>query len=281
MKNFFLSLFLAAMFFVGGVAGALGSEKPAERIVSLGPVITEELYLLSSGDKLVGCTTWCRRPVAARSKAKVGNVQEINVEQVVALKPDIVLATVLTDPKAVAQLRAVGIRVVEVPNAKDFEGICQVFLTLGEITGKEEEARRIVDEARQKIKVLKQKLSGVPAVKVFVQVGANPLVTIGQESFVNDLIGSAGGVNIVKASGYVQYSREQVLLSDPDVMLISNMGFDGAKEKDSWRKFLSLKAVAANRIFIVDEYLLCSPTPVSFVETLSMVIHYLHPKAGI
>ncbi|MBF0594956.1 MAG: ABC transporter substrate-binding protein [Candidatus Omnitrophica bacterium] len=256
----------------------LAAEKPAERIISLGPVITEELYLLSSGDKLVGCTTWCKRPEAAAHKVKIGNVQEINLEAIVALKPDVVLATVLTDPRSVMKLRRLGIRVVEIPNAKDFEGLCQVFQLLGEITGRESEARQIIDRAREQVLALKKKMAGLARVRVFVQVGANPLVTIGRESFANDLIASAGGENIVTAPGYLQYSREQVLAQDPDVMFISSMGFDGAKEKNNWQQFKSLRAVSGDKVFILDEYLLCSPTPVSFVETLKTVIHYLHPQ---
>ncbi|MBF0387063.1 MAG: ABC transporter substrate-binding protein [Candidatus Omnitrophica bacterium] len=269
------------LFFILFASAAGSAEKPAQRIISLGPVITEELYLLSSGDKLVGCTTWCKRPLAAGQKPKVGNVQEINLESVIALKPDVVLATVLTDPRAVTKLRGMGIRVVEVPNARDFAGLCRVLQLLGEITGQEKEARQIIAEAREQVLALKARIKNLPKVKVFVQVGVNPLVTIGRESFANDLIESAGGENIVAQPGYLQYSREQVLASSPEVMFISSMGFDGEKEKRNWQKFGALKPVMEGRVFILDEYLLCSPTPVSFVETLKTVIRYLHPEVGI
>ncbi len=269
--------FLLSFFLV--LAGtAFAQEKPAERIISLGPVLTEEIFLLGSADKLIGTTTYCQRPEAAKQKERVGSVQDINIEKIVSLRPDLVLATVLTDPRAKEKLRSLGVRVVDVPNAKDFDGICSVFRMLGKLLGKEAKADLIIADARDKVQDLKAALGGVKKVRVFIQVGVNPLVTIGKGALINDLIESAGGVNIVTDSGYLQYSREKVLQSDPDVMLISSMGFDGEREKKNWRRFRSLRAVVEDRVFILDEYLMCSPTPVSFVGTLKTIIEYLHPE---
>lgn len=263
-------------FFLMGTAFA--QDKSVERIISLGPVLTEEIYLLGGEDKLIGTTTYCQRPEAAKQKERVGSVQDINIEKVVSLKPDLVLATVLTDPRAKATMRRLGLRVVEVPNARDFDGICEVFRMLGKELGREQAAERIINDSRAKVQALKSTLNGVKRSSVFVQVGANPLVTIGRGSFVNDLIESAGGENIVTESGYLQYSREMVIKKDPDVLLISSMGFDGERERLNWQKFRSLKAATGSRLFVVDEYLICSPTPVSFVGTLKSIIRYLHPE---
>ena len=260
---------------------ARAQEPSAERIISLGPVLTEEIYLLGGKEKLVGVTTYCTRPEAAKLKERVGSIQDINIEKVVALKPDIVLSTVLTDPRAKAKLRSLGIKVVDVPNARDFNGVCEVFRIVGQILGREKAAEGIITDARQKVAALTSMQKDVKKVSVFVQVWVNPLVTIGQGAFVNDLINMAGGMNIVAEEGYLQYSREMVLKRDPDVILISSMGFDGAREKVNWERFKSLKAVTEKRINVVDEYLLCSPTPVSFVETLRVIMGYLHPEIGV
>ncbi len=253
-------------------------EKLAERIISLGPVLTEEIYLLGGEDRLVGVTTYCTRPEAAKLKERVGSIQDINIEKVVALKPDLVLSTVLTDPRAKEKLRSLGIKVVDVPNARDFNGVCEVFKMVAQILGRDKEAEAIIAASRQKVVALTSSLKAVKKVSVFVQVGVNPLVTIGQGAFVNDLITMAGGANIVTEEGYVQYSREMVLKQAPDVILISSMGFDGAREKVNWERFSSLKVVTEKRINILDEYLLCSPTPVSFVETLKVIMGYVHPE---
>ncbi len=257
---------------------ALAQDGPVARIISLGPVLTEEIFLLGGQDRLVGVTTYCQRPAAATLKERVGSIQDINIEKVVALKPDLVLATVLTDPRAKAKLRSLGIRVVDVPNAVDFNGVCDVFRMVAGFLGKDKEAEAIIVDSRQKVAALRSKAAAAARVRVFVEVGVNPLVTIGQGAFVNDLITLAGGDNIVREHGYLQYSREIVLKRDPDVILISSMGFDGAREKTNWERFGSLKAVAGGRINILDEYLLCSPTPVSFVQTLVVIMGFLHPE---
>lgn len=269
---------LVLIFLLFFLPSALAQEGLAGRIVSLGPVLTEEIYLLGEEAKLVGVTTYCARPEAAKLKERVGSIQDINIEKVVALKPDIVLSTVLTDPRAKAKLRSLGIKVVDVPNARDFNGVCEVFKLVAQILGRDKEAGAIIAASRQKVVALTSRLEPVNKVSVFVQVGVNPLVTIGQGAFVNDLIAMAGGSNIVTEEGYLQYSREMVLKRDPDVILISSMGFDGAREKVNWERFKSLKAVTGKRIDILDEYLLCSPTPVSFVETLKVIMGYLHPE---
>jgi len=260
---------------------AWAQEKPIERIISLGPQVTEDLFLLSSGDKIIGCTIYCIRPEAAKFKEKVGSVQEVNLEKIVSLKPDVVFATKLTNPQAEAKLRALGIKVVDIPNAKNFQEICDVFLKLGQMVGQEPLARRMIAESSKKIEELKRKLRNSEKTKVFVQVGANPLVGVGKDTFAEDFIEFAGGINIVTQTGYLRYSREQVLHIDPDVIIISSMGFNGDKEEQNWEGFKSLKAIAHHRIFIIDQNLLCAPTPISFVETLKTVIHDLHPEINL
>jgi len=266
---------------IGLASSATAQDKPVRRIISLGPVITEELYLLSSESKLVGNTVYCQHPAAAKSIEKVGNVQEINLEKIVALRPDVVLATVLTDERSKERLRRMGINVVDVPNARNFDEVCESFLKLAQIVGRLDKAQEIVTQARKEVKALREKLEGIVPLRVFVQVGVNPLVTIGVESFANDFIQFAGGVNIVTEKGYLQYSLERVLASDPDVLLISSMGFGGEQARKEWLKFPVLKAVREQRVFIIDEYAMCSPTPLGFVATLRTIIHLLYPEAGI
>lgn len=256
----------------------LAQARTPQRIISLGSVITEEIYLLSSSDKLVGDTIYCQRPGPAKLKVKVGDILNVNLEKVVSLKPDVVLATELTDIRAKQKLRALGIRVEDIPNAKNFDDICNVFLKLGKILDKEIQARTIIAQARRMVGRLRGKVSPMSKRRVFIQVGVNPLVTVGKDTFADDFINFSGGVNVVEQKGYVQYSKENVLSLDPDVFIISSMGFDGKNEKINWEKYHSLRAVAHHNIYIIDQYFLCSPTPVSFIETLKTFIHDLHPE---
>jgi iron complex transport system substrate-binding protein len=249
-----------------------------QRIISLGPAITEEIYLLGADNRLVGCTVYCQRSDEAKNKEKIGTVIEVNLEKITALQPDIVLATSLTNPRVKEKLKNLGIKVIEFPAAKNFSGICSSFLKLGRILGKEKEAEEIVKTAENKVDSLKLKLRGLPKPRVFIQVGAKPLVTVTEDSFANDFIEFSGGVNIAQGIRYARYSREKVLEADPEVIFIVTMGINGEKERGIWQSYKALKASRGNRIYILDSYRLCSPTPVSFVETLETIAGLLHPQ---
>lgn len=249
-----------------------------QRIISLGPAITEELFLLGASDRLVGCTVYCQRPEEAKKKEKIGTVIEVNLEKIIALQPDVVLAASLTNPKAIELLKNLGIKVIEFPDAGNFSEICSSFLKLGRIVGREKEAEEIIKTARNKVSAITAKLRSLPKPRVFIQVGAKPLVTVTEDSFVNDFIEFSGGINIAKGIMYPRYSREKVLESNPEVIFIVTMGINGEKEKEIWQGYRALKAARDNRIYILDSYWLCSPTPVSFVEALEIIAGLLHPQ---
>lgn len=258
-------------------AGTALREGP-RRIISLGPAITEELYILGAEDRLVGCTVYCRRPPEAKNKEKVGTAIEVNLEKIVALRPDLVLTTSLTDPDAKEKLKNLGIRTAAFPAAKDFSGICAQFLELGRIVDKEEKAAEIAAIARNKVDSIRRKIKGFKRPKVFIQVGANPLVTAGGDSFINDFIEFTGGINIAGEVGTCLYSREEVVRKNPDVIIIVTMGIAGDREKETWAKYKTLNAVKNGRIYVIDSYRLCSPTPVSFAEALGEIARILHPQ---
>lgn len=246
------------------------------RIISLGPAVTEELYLLGLGDRIVGVTTYCVRPEEAKKKEKVGTVMEIDVEKIISLEPDLVIGTPLTDKRQLDKLKALGVNVVNFPLAKGFSDICSQFLELGRILGREKEAQEIILEAKQRVDGVRDKVKDLPRVSVFVQVGARPLFTMAEDSFINDYIEMAGGINIAKGSSPGFYSREEVLKKGPDVILIVAMGIAGEREKAIWQRYKSLKAVRNKRIYILDSYKMCSPTPISFAEMLEEIVEILH-----
>lgn len=249
-----------------------------QRIISLGPSITEQLYLLEVEDKLIGCTVYCQRPPQAKMKEKVGTVTEVDLERILSLEPDLVLATPLTNPKAIKKLRNLGIKVISSSQAKDFTQICEQFLELAKIIGKEKKAEEIIHKVRNRVDTVKKKNRGLPKFKVFVQIGARPLFTVTKDSFANDFIEFSGGINIAKDTNSGLYSREEVLKNNPDIIIIVTMGIVGEEEKQVWQKFKALSAVKNNRIYIVDSYKMCSPTPVTFVETLEEISGILHPE---
>ncbi|MBU4478521.1 MAG: ABC transporter substrate-binding protein [Candidatus Omnitrophica bacterium] len=251
------------------------AEDLPRRIISLGPFITGDLVLLGAQDRIVGVTAYCPDVETVRDKERVGNVVEVNVEKIVSLGPDLVLATPLTGVKAKEALRKLGIRVVDMPQAKNFSDICGQFLMLGELVGAKEKAEEIISEAREKVDVLRKQAAAMPRKKVFVQVGSRPLFTMNRDYFINDIINLAGGINIAEHAGSGMYSREKVVEENPDIIIITTMGIAGEQEMAAWRAFPGINAVKENKIFIIDSNMFCVPTPFNFCAALERVAAFL------
>lgn len=274
------AIFITTLLFLHSSAFVHSEENFPQRIISLGPALTEGIYLLGVEDRLVGCTVYCQRPPEAKEKEKVGTAIVVNLEKVISLQPDLVLATSLTDPKAKEKLEKLGIRVVSFPEAKSFAEICQHFLKLGRIVAREKEAQEIINIAKKKVDSIVKKVKGLRKPKVFIQVGARPLVAVTKDSFVNDFIELAGGINSVQGSGHLRYSKEKVLRDNPDVIIIVTMGINGEEEKRTWQKFKTLNATKFNKIYIIAPEKITSPTPLIFAETLEKIVMFLHSNLG-
>jgi iron complex transport system substrate-binding protein len=249
-----------------------------QRIICLSPHITEEIFMLGAQDRLIGCTTYCVKPEAARDKEKVGTVVEVNLEKIVGLRPDLVLASGLTDARAVKKMRALGMAVELFYQPKNFDELCGELLRVGQLIGKEPEAQKIVDESRARAGAISGKHAGEKEVTVFVEVGAKPLVTVSDDSYIHDLVVRAGGVNIASGGRTGVYSREVVIRKNPDVIIIITMGILAELEKEQWLKSKTLKAAQQGRVHLVDAYTIGSLTPVSFVDTLEEFSRLLHPE---
>lgn len=281
MKNR-LSLLLISFFLLSSnlIAWDNNSSRAPERIISLGPSITESLFLLGAGDRIAGVTTYCIRPPEAQKKEKVGSVTDINIEKIYSLRPDLVIATSLTDRRSIEKLRRLGIRVEEFGLARNFKELCENFIRLGRLVGKEKEALKIVKRAEEELIRIRKSIKGLPEPRVFIQVGSKPLFTMTKDTFVNDLIELAGGINIAKDSPSGLWSREMVVEKDPDVIIITTMGVDARVETGEWLRFKSMRAVRNKRIYIIDSYRIGSPTPVTFIDTLKELVSILHEGHG-
>lgn len=248
-----------------------------QRIISLVPTITEEIYLLGAEERLVADTVYCNRPPEAQEKEKVGTVVDVNLEKIISLEPNLVLGSTLTNVKAIRKLENLGIKVVIFPAAKSFNEICTQFLELAALLGGRKEAEVIIKEVKSETDAIKGQYAVSDKPKVFLQIGVRPLFAANRDSFLNDFIEFAGGVNVVRQTKAGFFSREQVLKSNPDIIIIANMGIAGEEEKEAWQRYKNLNAVKNNRIHIIDSYRLCSPTPVSFTQTLQEIAAIIHP----
>lgn len=272
-----MRLILLAILFLFKLSALAAAPAPyPQRIISLSPSLTEEIYLLHLEHRLVANTIYCQKPADAKKKEKVGTVMEVNLEKIVSLKPDLVLTTSLTNPKAKEKLNKLGLRVEDFPAAASFTEILEQFIKLGRLTGEQKKAEEIAEQVKNKVVSKRKKIENWPKPTVLMQIGANPLWVAPKNSFLNELIECAGGINIGSSSTSGLYSREKVLAQDPEIIIIATMGIAGEKERDIWNKYQTLKAVKNKRVHIIDSYKLCSPTPVSFIEVFEEIVKIIH-----
>lgn len=262
---------------------AVGKEKNTypKQVISLGPIITENIYLLGAQEKLIGNTTYCVVPEAAQHIEKVGTLIQMNVEKIIRLNPDLVLASSFTKPKQIQILEKFGISVIRFENPKTYDEICEMTMKIGRILGKEETARNITRKTREQVAMIQKQTAGLKKKKVFFQIGIKPLHAPIRGTFVNEYIRFAGGINITENETSEKYSREKVLQLNPDVILIAVMGSSkkaAEHEKQIWMRFKSITASEKNEIHILDPDIVCSPTPVTFVEALNIIVRKLHPS---
>ncbi len=270
-----MSFCFSCLFFLSHVL-AFSAPAAPNRIISLVPNITEELFDLGMEDRIVGVTTYCQRPPEAQSKERVGTVVEVNVEKILSLQPDLVIASPLTDHKQLQKLQAVGIRVEVFQPPHGFKALCDNFAQIAHMVGREERAREIIQQAERELATIKGKVKGLPKPRVFVQIGERPLVAAGGDSFIDDFVNCAGGVNIAHEAKTSVYSREVVVRQNPDIIIIARMGMAGEQEKATWVKYKTIRAVQTKRIYTVDPYRFCSPTPLSFVEQVKELVELFH-----
>jgi iron complex transport system substrate-binding protein len=280
MKTVFLCC--AVLFFCAlPCKGSAQESSFPQRIISLGPLNTENVYLLGAGDRLVGNTSYCVRPKAAKEKEKIGSVMQVSIEKILSLQPDLILATGLTQPLQLKKLQDLGLRVVQVKQPESFAEICDQFIRLGQLLGLEERAIEIIDHVRNKVTAITAQVAGLPKQKVFLQVGAQPLFGSVKSSFTHDYIVLGGGINILEDQAVGTSSYEKVLARNPDVIIIAIMGSESgtaAREKKKWQRFSVIKAVRNDQVRVINPDLVCSPSPVTFAETLALISGLIHPE---
>jgi iron complex transport system substrate-binding protein len=250
-----------------------------ERVVSLAPSITEIIFALGEEDRLKGVTQHCDFPAAAQSLPKVGSYVHLDLERIVALKPDLCIAVRDGNPRSsVDRLEALGIPVYAV-DPRSLDTVVDTVLKIGRLLNAVPKAQCLANKMRAGIECVKALVAGAKSKPgVFFQIGAVPVVSVGSNTLIHELITAAGGRNLADGpTSYPRFSREQVLAFQPEVIIITSMTKeqDLGQVKDEWEKFDSLPAVRNKRIYLVDANLFDRPTPrlLEGLETLAGIIH--------
>ncbi len=246
------------------------------RIVSLAPSVTETLYALGLGDKLVGVTTFCNYPPEAATKEKVGDTLRPNIEKIVALKPDLVIASTSSQLEAfVKNLESAGVPVY-VSNPRNLKETIASIEKIGEVAGATHQAKELAEVLRARVELVGSRIGTQPKPKVFVMLGAEPLITIGSASFINDLITQAGGISISadESGDYPQYSLETVIARQPEVIFLQ------AGDEKLPERMRQTPAARNLRVFHLDDDLLLRPGP-RIVDGLEQIAAKLYQPSSV
>ena len=236
---------------------------PATRIVALAPHIVETLYAAGAGGHLVGAVDYSDHPPAARRLARVGGYSRVDLEAVVALRPDLVIAWESgNDMGQVDKLRALGLAVyVSQPNA--LPEIADQIERLGELAGTQATARAAAAAFRQRLAALRTTHAGKPVVRVFYQIWKAPLTTVGGPQIISDAISLCGGENVF---GHLRrmsptVSVEAVLAANPEAIVATGMGDARPDWLHDWDRWTGMTAVRRGNLFHINPDLMQRHTP--------------------
>lgn len=251
-------------------------EKEPKKIVSVAPNITELIYALGKGDELVGRTDYCDYPEAAKKVQSIGSLTDPNVEKIIELKPDVVIASTHFKEDVAKKLQGLGIKVVVLYDSMDLSGAYNSINTLGKIINAQSKADDLVSSMKKKIadvqKMVKDKKT--PKVYYVVGFGKDGDYTATGDTFIAQMINMAGGDNIAKNASGWKYSLEKIIENDPEYIIISK-NYDMKKQFEKASGYKDLSAVKNNKVIEIDDNLLNRQGPriAEGVEALAKIFH--------
>lgn len=256
-----------------------------QRIVSMAPSTTEILYAVGAGGQLVGRDEFSNYPQEASALPSVGgSMGDYNLEQIVSLKPDLVLAAEINTPEQVKALEDLDITVFYLSNPADVEGVFELLTTVGELTGHSNEAEALVKNLVGRVDAAKAKVTGAESTpKVFYELdGSDPAKpwTAGSGTFIDTLIRLAGGENVAASmeGSWGQFSQEGLIVADPDFILLGDAAYGTTAEQVAARPgWESIEAVKTGRVLPFNDDTVSRPGP-RLVDALEELVRLLHPE---
>lgn len=269
----------APLTFTDGLKRTVKLTKPAQRIVSLAPSTTEMLFAVGAGKQVVGRDKYSDYPAETKSiTAIIDTFPKVNLEAVVALKPDLVIAASIINQEQIKAMEDNGLTVFLVGNPKTFDDLYQTLVTVGQLTAHDAEAKKLSDGLKERVKVVNDKVKSVTKKpKVYYELDAtDPLkpYTAGSDTFIDLLIVAAGGENAVTFKNYAQISSEELVKQNPDIILLGDAKFGTTVESVGKRAgWSAIAAVKNNKVIAFDDDLASRPGPrlVDGLETMAKV----------
>ena len=272
--------------FTDGLGRTIKLTGPAQKVISLAPSNTELLFAAGAGKQVIARDEMSDFPAEALALPNVGGYAKYNLEQMVALKPDLVLLAEINNVELVKSLEGVGLTVYYLKNPTTIEEMYGNLQIVAQLTGHETETNTLIDALKKRVATVDEKVKTVSTMPVvFYELDstdpAKPY-TAGSNTFVDLLIKRAGGVNLTTAAGikdsYPQLSVEQVVSTDPDMIILGDSMWgttvESVGQRPGWEK---LKAVSTNSVVTFDDNTVSRPGP-RLVDGLEAMARLLHPE---
>jgi iron complex transport system substrate-binding protein len=252
------------------------------RIVSLVPGVTEILFAIGAQDSLVGVTDFCDYPPEARRKTHVGDMLAPNLETLVNLKSDLVVATRSGNrEETFDQLKRLGLPVYLVDEPPSLTEVLRLVGGLGELTGRRAAAATVTAGLERRVAAVRERVAGRPRPRVLYVLWPEPLIVPGRGSLVSELIASAGGESVTadQGLGYPRMSLEAAVGRSPEVIILARHGAGtGPAAREQWQRLESLPAIRSGRLYAADGDLLHRYGP-RVVDGLELLARLIHPEA--
>jgi iron complex transport system substrate-binding protein len=260
-------------------------EEPAQAIISISPSLTEILFGIGAGERLIGRDSNSTYPEEALAAVDLGGMWDgIPVEDILALEPDLILAGEIFSSEAIAELRELGLNVYWQANPEDFEGLYDNLRDIAVLTGTEDQAEELIGNLSERVATLDEKLADVEEMPlVFYELDAsepaNPYTT-GAGTHISFVINRAKSRNLgdILEGEWVKISSEELIAQDPDVILLADALYgvtpESLAERAGWEE---LKAVQEGEIYPFDPFILSVPGP-RLVDGYEQLAEILHPE---
>ena len=236
-------------------------ERPAQRVISLSPHLTELMFSIGAGDRVVGTVRGSDFPAEAAEIPEIGDSAGLDFERIMHSRPDVVLAWGSGNRSVdIVRLRALGLRVL-VLEPQRLEDIARHLRLLGDVTGSGGQAQAVAREFDRRLDALRDRYAGRTQVRVLFEIWHRPLFTVNGDHIISKVLGLCAGQNIFSGLPRLagEVSLEQVLVLDPDVIVVGSEAGDAGV--NTWTEFSYLKAVRTGSVFAVSADLITRQTP--------------------
>jgi iron complex transport system substrate-binding protein len=270
----------AVIFLIGWApAGHAASGSIPSRIVSLAPSITETVFALGFGNRLVGVTNQCDYPAEAKRLPKIGDFMSPSLEVIVAKQPDLVIGVIgATDPAKAQEIQRLGIKIALV-SVTSITEILNSFTRIATLLGDPDAGARLVEKITVQFDTVKRHIAPAPGRSTLLAVGLRPLVAVGGKNFLDELITLAGGENIAgnASQPWLNLPDEYVVAKAPQVIIQAGMGSDAAGPTKQWSDLKSIPAVKERRVYAYGSDKILRPGP-RIGEGLEEIARLIHPE---